>query len=95
MWGIIGTFGFILVLGICNDIATFSQIITCSLIGLAIMLISALFARHRQYHIDFVAPNGTHKKVRAYNLISKFIAIHKYHKLGYNVYSETEWEVTE
>lgn len=86
-----GVIGFIIIVGICNDTATFTQIATYSLIGFALVTLATLFAKHQHYYVDFVAPNGQHKKVRAYNLISKLMVIHKYNKLGYKVCNE--WEV--
>ena len=93
MWTIIGMLGFLIIVGVCNDIATFTEIITFTLVGFALILLSMLLSRHQQYYLDFVAPNGKHKWVRAYNLLGKIKATHKYNKLGYKVIDE--WEVME
>lgn len=88
---LIGILGFLILIGVCNDTATLTQTIVYSLIGFALITLTMLFAKHQHYYVDFVAPNGQHKKVRAYNLITKLMVIHKYNKLGYKVCNE--WEV--
>lgn len=93
MWTITGTIGFLIILGVCNDVATFTQIITYAFIGFVFIALSMLLSKHQQYHLEFVAPNGKHKRVRTYNLLGKLIATHKYNKLGYKV--KAEWEVIE
>jgi hypothetical protein len=93
MWTITGTLGLLIIIGICNDIATFAEIITFASIGFALVLLSVLLSRDQYYIIDFVAPNGKHKKVRAHNLLGKIQATYKYNKLGYKV--KSEWEVIE
>ena len=92
-WTITGILGFLIIFGVCNDVATFTQIITFTLIGFALVLLSVLLSKHQQYYLDFVAPNGKHKRVRAYNLLGKIKATHKYNKLGYKV--RAEWEVSQ
>ena len=87
--GIIATAGIILVVGICNNAATMTEIIIYSAIGIALVAISVLFARNTCY-LEFIAPNGRMKTIRVNNLAAKLRKIHKYEKNGYKFYSE--WE---
>jgi uncharacterized membrane protein YtjA (UPF0391 family) len=83
--------GLLLYVGVCNDTATFSQILCFASIGLFLMFVPMLFCKYNQYILEFVAPNGKHQKVRAYNLIGKFLATRHYTKLGYKLVAE--WEL--
>lgn len=85
------TTGLILVAGICNDRATLTQVIFYATLGFALMLLSVLFTKHQQYKLEFIAPNGNHKIIYAYNLAGKILATRKYTKMGYKI--QTEWEI--
>ena len=84
--------GFIMVVGVCNDVATLSQALTFALLGFALMIIAVLLCRYQDYYLVFVKPNGRHIKVRTHTLLGKLIVTHKYNKLGYKLH--TEWEVS-
>jgi hypothetical protein len=88
--GITITAGIILVAGICNNVATLPEIITCTIIGYVLMALPVLFARHT-YYLKFKTFDGRIKKVRVNNFASKLIAIRKYNKLGYTL--QEEWEM--
>jgi uncharacterized membrane protein YtjA (UPF0391 family) len=83
--------GLVLVTGICNDRATFTQVVFYAMLGVSLMLISLFFSRFYRYKLEFIAPNGNHKIIYAYNLAGKILATRKYTKLGYQL--ETEWEI--
>ncbi len=82
--------GLLITIGICNDTATFTEVVCYATLGFALMTLSVLLFKH-QYKLYFVAPNGRHKTVYAHNLLGKLMATHKYTKLGYTL--QTEWEV--
>ena len=85
------TTGLILIAGVCNDTATFTQIVLYAMLGFIMMLSSILLSRFHRYRLDFVAQNGKYKTIYAYNLAGKFLATRKYTKLGYKL--EAEWEI--
>ena len=84
--------GLLLIIAICNDTATLSQVFSYALLGFALMTLYVLLSQHQQYHLVFTKPNGKHIKVRTKTLLAKLIAQHKYNKLGYTLH--TEWEVS-
>lgn len=89
MLKLIGITGLILVVGICNDMATFTQFIIYVLIGSTMMALAMLLSKHT-YYLEFITPNKKIKTVRVNNLAAKLIVIHKYAKRGYKFYAE--WE---
>lgn len=90
MWKFIGVVGFITIIGVCNDTATYYQIACFVGLGIVLMTLSVLFERHHQYKLVLVAPNGKRKIIYAYNLASKLLATRKYAKLGYKLETELE-----
>lgn len=86
--------GVILAIGGFNDIATLSQTICTFFIGITIATISAIllsFMNNEWYRLTFVDNSGNSKRIRAYNCIGKALAICKYHRLGYTLYSEIKY----
>ena len=84
--------GLLMLVGICNDTATFTQIIGFSFVGFVIMLLAVLFTRHTHYRLDFTTPSGKTKTVIAYNLASRLLAKYVLCKYG-NYTLQTEWEI--
>ena len=89
----LGIFGLIFMYGSvgayeCDTIDT-RRFIVQSAIGIGCMLLAMLFSKH-QYHIDFVRPNGQHKKVRANTRMAKLVALAKYNMMGYKLHTERE-----
>ena len=80
--------GLLMVIGICNDTATFVQIILYAGIGFALMMISVLFTKYQKYRLTFATPNGKCKTIYTNTLAGKFIIIYKYHRLGYTLCEE-------
>jgi uncharacterized protein YxeA len=82
--------------GVANDQATWTEIIIVTLIALVLIAISAGMAYYEHiqqidwYYMEFVAPNGQYKRVRARTLAGKSRAIRDYTKLGYTLYAEGE-----
>ncbi len=82
--------GLLLILGICNDMASMTEIVTYSAIGIALITISVLFTKHTCY-LDFITPNGRIKTIHVNSLAAKLLTIRKYQRNGYKLHSE--WEI--
>lgn len=86
--------GVILAISVGNDNATLAQSICGFIAGILISIISAIllsFMNKECYKLTFADNEGNSKRIIAYNCIGKVLAICKYHRLGYTLYTEVKY----
>jgi hypothetical protein len=86
--------GVIIFVGVCNETATLTQTIYGIIAGALIIAISAILLsiiNNEWYKLTFIDNKGHHKYIRAYSCIGKMIAICKYYRLGYRLYTEVKY----
>lgn len=90
---LIGIAGFILIVGACNDTATYPEIALAVVGGISLMGMSYLLSHmmpRKCFRMHFISKENKDRIILAHNRLARAKAIHDLESQGYILYSEAK-----